>query len=41
MRFKTKRNRYGPFGVLIPLVDAEDAGFFRCVKEGGKGVTRF
>ncbi len=41
MHFKTKHNRYGPFGVLIPLIGAEDAGFFRCIKEGGESSTRF
>jgi hypothetical protein len=25
---------YGPFGVLIPIVDAEGASLFRCVEQG-------
>ncbi|KAL7516968.1 hypothetical protein ACHAWX_001938 [Stephanocyclus meneghinianus] len=37
----TEASGYGPFGVLIPLIGAEDAGFFRCIKEGGESSTRF
>eukprot|EP00804_Cyclotella_cryptica_P006522 CCRYP_012789-RB/>CCRYP_012789-RB protein AED:0.24 eAED:0.24 QI:253/1/1/1/0.71/0.8/15/71/708 len=36
----TEASGYGPFGVLIPLVDAEEAGFFRCDKEGGNGISK-
>eukprot|EP00804_Cyclotella_cryptica_P006489 CCRYP_012786-RB/>CCRYP_012786-RB protein AED:0.12 eAED:0.12 QI:1112/0.7/0.90/1/0.8/0.90/11/549/703 len=30
---------YGSFGVLIQLVDAEDAGFFHCVEAGGQDAS--
>ena len=31
--FNIECYRYGPFGVLIVLIDEEDAGFFHCVEK--------